>query len=384
MKERILKAAWFTPAQHHRWGLPLLIVGKPGIAKSAIIEATARASRLDCEVVIASLREPADFLGLPIPRDGAVEYAPPAWARRVADAKRAVVFLDEIGSVPPSVQSALLRVILDRVVGDLVLPPSVRFTAAMNPVAEAAGGWDLAPPMANRFAHLAWDPPAVADWTGWLLTQADNGDGLPPFDPAAEEARVMAEWPGGFARARGLVAGFIRSRPDLLFNMPAVGTPGISGAWPSPRSWEGATRAVAAARIHQLDEVEQDELIGGFVGQGPATELQAYARRADLPDPADLLDGKVVWQHDPDRLDRTYAVLAGCGALIGATADVALQKERARVLWGLLGPIVEQAADLTVPCIAALTRARQAMLPEATPVLIRANPALRAANVMAR
>ena len=45
---------------------------------------------------------------------------------------------------------ALLRVVLERTVGDLTLPHDVAIVAAANPPEQAADGWDLSPPLANR------------------------------------------------------------------------------------------------------------------------------------------------------------------------------------------------------------------------------------------
>jgi MoxR-like ATPase len=41
------------------------------------------------------------------------------------------------------VQAALLRVVLERTVGDLSLPADVAVVAAANPPEQAADGWDL-------------------------------------------------------------------------------------------------------------------------------------------------------------------------------------------------------------------------------------------------
>jgi len=44
------------------------------------------------------------------------------------------------------VQAALLRVVLERAVGDLTLPDEVAVVAAANPPEQAADGWDLSQP----------------------------------------------------------------------------------------------------------------------------------------------------------------------------------------------------------------------------------------------
>src|SRR6202042_2804518 len=92
-------------------------------------------------------------------------FAPPSWAVAVAEAGHGLVFFDEISTAPPAVQAALLRVVLERTVGDLTLPDAVSVVAAANPPERAADGWALSPPLANRFCHLDWpvDARTVAD-----------------------------------------------------------------------------------------------------------------------------------------------------------------------------------------------------------------------------
>lgn len=48
--------------------------------------------------------------------------ATPDWAVRLARAGQGLLFFDELSSAPPAVQAALLRVVLERRVGNLVLP----------------------------------------------------------------------------------------------------------------------------------------------------------------------------------------------------------------------------------------------------------------------
>src|SRR5207248_9254246 len=125
--------------------------------------AAAEADGVPCETVIGSLREPSDFAGLPVVTDDGVRMEPPAWARRLHEAQAGYLFLDELSTSPPAVQAAMLGVALERRVGDLLLPRAVQVVAAANPPERAADGWDLSPPLANRFLHIAYTP-AVDGW----------------------------------------------------------------------------------------------------------------------------------------------------------------------------------------------------------------------------
>ena len=166
-------------------------------------------------------------------RRGAVRS--PAWARRLAEAGRGLLFLDELSTAPPAVQAALLRVVLERAVGDLTLPDEVAVVAAANPPEQAADGWDLSAPLANRLCHLSWraHPRSVADGLagGWAAPV------IPPLPDGWQAEEILA---------RGLVAAFLHVRPALACAPPTDAASAGRG-WPSPRTWEMAGRLMAAA-----------------------------------------------------------------------------------------------------------------------------------------
>src|SRR5919199_4392659 len=110
-------------------------------------------------------------------------------------------------------------------VGDLLLPRAAQVVAAANPPERAADGWDLTPPLANRFLHIAYAP-AVDGWIDGMTA----GFSLPAGGRVAEPNRERT------AIARAQVGAFIRSRPALLDAYPT--NPAASGrAWPSRRTW---------------------------------------------------------------------------------------------------------------------------------------------------
>ena len=398
--EKYIKAALFTPGVGGRWGLPLLFEGVPGVGKTQRTNSAARSSGLNIQALVASLREPSDFLGLPIPQkmtaaqmkskygEGAVRlkdldtqvvYSPAEWAMSMAAYGRGVVFFDEINTAPPAVQAALLRVILEGQVGEFQLPPGIRFLGAQNSTEDAAGGWDLAPPLANRFGHMKWDDVDAEGWGDWLLS--DVGVEEKFGDAELEENRVMELWPSAFAKARGVVAGFIRRRPNLLLNKPKAGDPQASKAWPSPRTWELAARAMAGAEVHDLDRVETEEFVGAFVGNAVVSELCTWLAEADLPDPADVLDGKVAFKHDESRLDRSAMILQSCAAFV-SSESCKKRTPRAEKLWSILEGAMDT-VDVIVPSARVLIRSKLggAQIKASRPVLLEIQPVLAAAGI---
>ena len=321
--------------------VPVLLWGAPGTGKTSAIRAMAAEMGLPCETVIASIREPSDFAGLPVVVGDAVRFAPPLWATRLADAGHGLLVLDELSTAPPAVQAALLRVVLERTVGDLTLPEEVAVVAAANPPEQAADGWDLSAPLANRLCHLAWEtsPRAVADGlaAGWA----------PPRVP------VLADgWQAEEVLARGLVAAFLHARPALACAPPSDAASAGRG-WPSPRTWEMAARLMSAAGAAGADEQARSALIRGAVGDGAGTEFLAWLMEMDLPDPEEVLAEPSSFRL-PERGDRAYAALAAIAAAVAAQPT----PERWAAGWQVLGATADAAPDIAAVAARVLAKCR--------------------------
>jgi hypothetical protein len=309
----------------------------------------AEAAGWPIETVIASIREPSDFAGLPIVNHAGgsgparVDFAPPRWAVALAAAGRGLAFFDEISTAPPAVQAALLRVVLERTVGDLALPDEVAVVAAANPPDQAADGWELSPPLANRFCHLDWpvDPRTVADGFagGWVT----------PAPPTLADG-----WARRVPVVRGRVAGFMTVRPALVLDVPDDPS-GAGRAWPSPRTWDMVARLSAAAEAGGVDDLTTSLLIRGCVGQGPGVEYITWLAEADLPDPEAVLadpDSFVL----PARGDRAYAALSSVAAAVASDPGDG-RWERG---WRVFGRAAGAAPDVAATAARTLARCRPA------------------------
>ncbi|MFN0091956.1 MAG: AAA family ATPase [Acidimicrobiales bacterium] len=321
--------------------VPVLLWGAPGAGKTAAIRAMAARMGWPCEVVIASIREPSDFAGLPIVVEGGVRFAPPVWARTLAEAGRGLLFLDELSTAPPAVQAALLRVVLERVVGDLALPDEVAVVAAANPPEQAADGWDLSAPLANRFCHLDWhvDPRAFAQGIA-------AGFDTPPA-PA-----LPADWERRVPQANALVSAFAAVRPALV-SAPPEDRAAAGRGWPSPRTWEMAARLWAAAGEAGADHEVRSALVRGAIGDGAGVEFLAWVEEMDLPDPEAVLADPAGFVL-PERGDRAYAVLSSVAGAVASDNT----PERWLAGWKVLGRAGEAAPDVAAMAARTLARCR--------------------------
>ncbi|MFE3767256.1 AAA family ATPase [Streptomyces sp. NPDC059104] len=328
--------------------LPVLLWGEPGIGKTAALTQLATALDLPLTTVIASVHEPSDFSGLPVigddPAVQGVPMAPPDWAVRLVRAGRGLLFLDELSTAPPAVQAALLRLVLERRIGALQLPPGVRIVAAANPRGSAADGWELSPPLANRFVHLQWthDHQVVVRGLGGTWPRAT----LPTLDPGL--------LPEAVAFARRAVCGLLTARPELVHRLPS-GEARRGGPWPSPRSWDMALCLTAFATAAGSSREVLSLLVRGTVGDGPGLELLAWLDRMDLPDPEALLADPARAEL-PERGDLRQTVLDAVVAAVRARPE----RSRWDAAWALLVRALETGApDLVVVPATTLAALRQ-------------------------
>lgn len=257
---------------------PVMLWGPPGVGKSQIIAQVAARHAVPVIDLRLSQMEPSDLRGIPFRVDSTVEWAVPAM---LPDSRRhgacGILFLDEITSAAPSVSAAAYQLILDRSLGNYAVPPGWAIFAAGNRQGDRGVTYTMPAPLANRFSHFDVDA-NIDDWAAW-------------------------------AYAHGIderVIGFLRFRPELLFDFDPAHNP---VAFPSPRSWEFAHRA--------LQKFHGTPLLGGAlqacVGAAAGIELAAFIEhQAQMPDLDAILRGEAVAV--PAEIDLQYAVAS---ALVG-------------------------------------------------------------------
>jgi hypothetical protein len=224
----------------------------------------------------------------------------------------------------------------------------------------------------------------VPRWTEWVVGGMDAE--IETRSWQEEEKRVMALWPTAFSRVRGLVASYMRTNPDSLLRVPKNEKAAeASKAWASPRSWELAMRVIAGGKVHDTPDALVQTLVQGCIGKGPTQQLIEYMANIDLPDPEDILTGRVQWAHDKSRLDRTVAVVNSLAAYVtdkNMTSDQKLREKYATKVWVILGEIKKACpSDVIIPAAKSLVKARLMMMTEADQTMIELQPVLEAAGM---
>lgn len=434
--EKLLAAALCVPlgdpdSKYCQWGLPVMLWGPPGIGKSDRVNAASAMVGLPPRTVYAATTQPESVSGAAFPHttklvgmleagiEGAIEAledpegfgggltgelakrvfgkAVPSVLKRALLKARAygaasvaieplipgiadlmidgcgTLFLDEIANARPAVQGAYLGVVLTRRLGDRQLPGRVRVLAAGNPVDSAAGGWELEPPMANRFCHFEVACPTTEEWRTWLRNE--GGAKFSPIEDAEE--RVIRNWGDGWADAVGQFDGFMHTQSQsTLYKLPADGHKDRGRAWPSPRTWHMATRAAATCYCLELDSTVRDAFIAGCVGEAGAVAFAAWALNADLPKVSDMLAHG--WTPDTKRLDRSIAAYTALTSHVLGRKTMAEKIAIAPGAWRCIRQSMEAGMlDITLPAAQILvrggldTKVSPDVATEARPVLSR-------------
>ena len=243
---------------------PVFLWGAPGLGKSDIIKQLGTELNAPVIDIRLSLWEPTDIKGIPYfnPESHTMEWAPPMELPNQEFAKqhdKIILFLDEMNSAAPSVQAAAYQLVLNRRVGTYQLPDNVLIVAAGNRDSDKGVTYRMPSPLANRFVHIEmkvdWD-----DYFDWATKNMIHKD----------------------------VVGFLTFSKKDLYDFDPKSS---SKAFATPRSWSFVSELLFD---DEEDVSTLTDLIAGSVGEGLGIKFMAHRKIAgQLPNPADILDGKV-------------------------------------------------------------------------------------------
>lgn len=276
----------------------VLLIGDPGIGKSALMEQMAREIDMPLHTLLGSTLDPTDIGGLPVrrPDSSAVDRVPLAC---IYEASRApcVLFLDELSAAPGAVQAAMLRLILERAAGDVKLHPETRIVAAANPPDQAPAGFELSAPLMGRMCviHFRPDETEVLDYFATLGNDSDDAES---FDRALRDESL-------------LFMAVANAMPEILqVDIPQDCVTG-GQPWGAPRSWERAVRARAAAIALGIDPLSAGvfNATAGSVGLRQATSYNGVLKMiTELPSVDEIVAAPDEAQMPRDRVKQVAAL----------------------------------------------------------------------------
>jgi hypothetical protein len=288
--------------------VPVILWGPPGVGKTAVVRALAEKYGLPLFILVASTLDPSEINGLPAIKtvqlpdgtdvtitDNTLQF----WAEELMRKGKGILFFDEASTAMPSTQAALLSVLQGRLVGRHTLPDDVWMIAAANEAKDAADGWELAPPMANRFLHVNYQTD-INDWYEGMTVAWNK----PVSDKELEE--------------RSKIVAFLKAYPQLANSMPKEDTK-AGKAWPSFRSWDNLSKVLPALETVGV----RTNAIEGLVGPTASDQFAKWERTIKLPNYDAVLANpeKIDWEKL--NAGETYIVL---NMIIGRmTSDNAAQ-----------------------------------------------------------
>lgn len=244
-----------------------LLIGSPGVGKSALVQQVAKELNMPLYTVIGSTLDPTDLGGLPVVnKQGTVDRIPLTIIRKCCE-EPSILFLDELACAPPSVQSAMLRLILERVAGDYKLHPGTRVVAATNPPEQSPGGTELSPPLIGRVAIYNLYP-TLDEVCDYFMNLIDIGN------------------------LGTMFVGILQTQPDMLqIDIPqtAISNP---IPWGSPRAWERGFKTLST--IESPSKTTIRTILAGSVGNelaaGFANMIDMYKHLPKISDVVDYPD----------------------------------------------------------------------------------------------
>ena len=253
--------------------VPTFLWGAPGIGKSSIVKQIAEENDLDFIDLRLALMDPTDLKGIPFydKESHTALWAPPAFLPREGEG---ILFLDELNSAAPVVQSSAYQLILDRRVGEYELPEGWAIVAAGNREGDRGVTYRMPAPLANRFVHFELEV-SVDDWKKWAYTY-----GL--------DSRIIA---------------YISYKNEHLFTFDAKNE---SKSFATPRSWEYVGNILQSSLSANL----LLETISGSVGRDVAVSFLSFLKVMErLPDIEMILEGKDCSYSE--EVDVLYALSSG-------------------------------------------------------------------------
>lgn len=274
--------------------LPVLLVGAPGVGKTALVAEIAAELGYPLVVSHPVTSDPTDFRGLPWMTNGEASFLPIGDLARLAELSGGpgIWLIDDLGQALGATQAAVMQLVHrdGRALNGFRLPEGVAVVACSNRAQDRAGVGVFLAPLVSRFTTVLTIEPEPISFVHWAIRH------------------------GGFSP---LVASFIRWKPEYLLDQTRP--PHSLEQRCSPRSWEHVSNLLDLG----FPRAELTELVQGAITPSVATEFLAYLLVYESLPNADLVRADPAAAPLPPTLDATYATAVHL-ALAAKPADFGL------------------------------------------------------------
>lgn len=225
--------------------------------------------------IVSTTRDSVTVALFEADHDGNATDVPAAGRVRVmVDGKvRGILALEEFNSAAPSVQAAAYQLVLDRRLGEYIVPDGVDIIGMGNRDTDKGVTFKMPTPIMNRFIHIEMRSD-FDDWQRWALMNMVHKD----------------------------VVGYLSAFKSELFQFEA-GT--AARGFATPRSWEFVSDI-----LKKNEDLPENVLLGlvvGAVGDGTGVKFCTHRKDAkNLPKIADILDGRVTKMPSTREISLSY------------------------------------------------------------------------------
>jgi MoxR-like ATPase len=239
--------------------LPVMIWGAPGIGKSSLIQQIGEDTNRNVIDLRLSQIEFSDLRGIPyIDKNDTLNISNVKWSipnfLPINSDDNSILFLDELNLAHPSIMAAAYQLILDRKIGDYVLPAKTSIIAAGNRSSESSHVNDIPLPLLNRFVHMT----------------------------ISSEPKVWLEY--AKENIHPLIVAFITKSPSHL-NIKDYTK--ATEAYNTPRTWEYASKILKTFEHDLTDHITFKKytkeilvLLQGTIGEEAATAFVEFVKKS--------------------------------------------------------------------------------------------------------